>query len=97
MLNQEIVEHAIETAHEVCAASPNGCVHANALSKAHTAMLLDQSRLLNDAVADNMGLRDIIGLLYNHALHVGYRLHQLETDADKEQPVKAFATPVAVN
>jgi hypothetical protein len=92
MLNQEIVEHAIETAHEVCAASPDGCVHAEALSKAHTAMLQDQSRVFGNAVSDNMGLRDIIGLLYNHALHVGYRLHQLETQAD----AKAAKTTTAI-
>lgn len=81
MLNAEIVEQAIATAHEACSKNKTGCVHAHALAEAAETVLNDQSSTVGMAISDNFGVRDLFALLYNHALHVGYRLHQLEIEA----------------
>jgi predicted nucleic acid-binding OB-fold protein len=76
MLTPEIVKEAIKTAHKECEEAPNGCVHADALAPAAKEIVEDVIKSIAIAIeSDN----DLPMMIYNHALHVGYRIHQLET------------------
>lgn len=82
MLNKELIEQAIATAHQECA-TPEGCVHAKAFDEAFDVVSRDTLRAgLIAMTSDN----PILALWY-HAVHVGYRLRQLETEPIQKEKV----------
>ena len=82
MLTPEIVIEAIATAHKTCSESESGCIHAEALAGAFTEIVQDVLKDVEIAAMDNS---NVLMLLYNHALHVGWRMHELAnaTEAPK--------------
>jgi hypothetical protein len=80
MLTPQMVKEAIATSHDLCKANPNGCVHADALQHEFKTIESDLQMMVEGCLAGGHDIFFLFNLIYNHAIHVGYRLHQLETE-----------------
>jgi hypothetical protein len=93
MITQEMVEEAIKTSHNECSKSaaptdnpdslPHGCIHAEAMGAAIKAIAADVSR----SALLGMESGDPALSVYVHAVHVGYRLRQIETETTPKERV----------
>lgn len=76
MIDKQLFEAALATAHEQCSAAPNGqCIHIQAINESKDALTKALAVALE--VAMEAGV-DPATFFFHMGLHVGYRLHQLE-------------------
>jgi len=80
MITPDMVSEAIRTSHAACGGEK--CIHQDALAGA-------AKSLSEDMVIITIGkdITYLVNLIYNHALHVGYRLHEIETTPTDPQKV----------
>ncbi len=75
-ITREQLLEAIRTSHDECAKSEGGCIHAEAITAESDAV----QKAITEAVMVAMMDKGSPALsVFVHAFHIGYRLHQLET------------------
>jgi hypothetical protein len=85
MLTPELVKEALQTSHDACD-EPNGCVHAEALSGAAEEFKMAVAALAIAAMAAPNPLEAVVV----NAIHIGYRMRELEEAADKGETKKVL-------
>lgn len=92
-LTKELVTEAINTAHSAnCHTATNHtCIHAKPMSEC--AELIMEAMAKSLAASDANDLSPATGLLLE-GIHIGYRMHQLQVEAEPESQIRTETTTV---
>jgi hypothetical protein len=82
MITPEMIIKALETSHDNC---QEGCVHKVALEASNHLLHIFVNELVRLAAIERV---DPAMFLANAFIHVGYKLHQIEVEADTKTTTK---------
>jgi len=77
MITKELLKRALDTATDNCTGETNGCVHGPAVDQLRKELEREMGIVVAQCLI--VGASPTWGL-FDMGMHVGYRLHQLETD-----------------